>query len=467
MNPMRPPLLMEPLGEIEIDLLLGSLATAARPFLLESGLDVAGVGNWHLMGGYPGGEFIAGGGRWKESLDDGEGEVEEDSGEGDPLEALEAWWNRWSSPVPQSPAPFSGGAVGYIGYEAADHLHRLDSSPAPSGAVGEFFAGAPDIHLLLYDEVVAIDTTSGRGYFLHRDRRFQQQRRWWEAGGTVAPDDGACATPMALSITDLEYLEAIEEVRRRIGIGSVYEVNLTRGLLLRGCPDPWTLHRRWREVQPVPFGALLPWTPVAVVSASPERFLCRRGDAIETRPIKGTIPRGRDANEDRARGEQLLRNEKERAELAMIIDLERNDLGKVCVPGSVTVTEEARLETYPSVLHTVATVEGTLRGNPSPVDLLRATFPGGSITGAPKSAAISCIRELEPWPRKVYTGSIGWISPDGDLDLNIAIRTAMVRGDRAVVSLGGAVTWDSVARDELQELAAKGETILQALGCLP
>jgi para-aminobenzoate synthetase component 1 len=255
----------------------------------------------------------------------------------------------------------------------------------------------------------------------------------------------------------------VEEVRAAILRGDVYEVNLTRTHLIEGGPDPWCLHRRLRERQPVPYGALLPWDPVGVVSASPERFLRVEGRRVETRPIKGTIPRGRSPEEDARLGATLLADEKERAELAMIVDLERNDLGKVARTGSVEVVEEAALESYATVIHTVATVAGELRSGVGPFDLLRATFPGGSISGAPKLAALETIARLEPWPRKAYTGALGWIAPDGDLDLAIAIRTTLHAGGRTLFSVGGAVTWDSVAARELAELEAKGRAIFAAL----
>lgn len=464
MNPFKAPPRQQLLGDLQLEDLLAPLAGADRPFLLESGLNSSGIGRWHLLGAFPVGEFLSVNGRWRCSI----GPEEDDQvGEGDPLEALDNWWQRWKGPGADSSIPFAGGAVGYLGYEAGDPIQRVEGRYPEAGPAADFFAQAPDIHLHLYDEVVAIDTLGGTSVFLHRGREGQEKRRWWQEEGSSVKDPGIDARPLEVSIPDARYLEAIEEIRQRIGNGEVYEVNLTRGLLLEDAPDPWLLHHRWRQVQPVPFAALLPWSPISVVSASPESFLRRRGSTIETRPIKGTIARGNNLLDDRKRGEQLLADEKERAELAMIVDLERNDLGKICLPGTVEVTEEASIETYSSVLHTVATIEGQLRGHPSPVDLLRATFPGGSITGAPKSAAVACIADLEPWPRKVYTGSIGWIAADGDLDLSIAIRTAMLRGDRAVISLGGAITWDSVADKELLELAAKGETILQALGCLP
>lgn len=225
----------------------------------------------------------------------------------------------------------------------------------------------------------------------------------------------------------------------------------------------WELHSRLRERQPVPYAALLPWQPAGLVSASPECFLRRQGSRVMTRPIKGTTARRRDAAGDAAAAQELLASPKERAELAMIIDLERNDLGRVCLPGSVEVLEEAAVEYYSTVIHTVATVVGQLPEGRDPWPLLRAAFPGGSITGAPKIAAMQTIRALEPVARHAYTGAVGWIAPDGDLDLNIAIRTVLQHGATTTFSVGGAVTWDSQPEEEYRELDAKGQAIRGAL----
>jgi para-aminobenzoate synthetase component 1 len=266
------------------------------------------------------------------------------------------------------------------------------------------------------------------------------------------------------SLNDEEYQAAVEQIRQRIGVGDVYEVNLARGLLLDEVPPARDLHRLWRAAQPVPYGALIQGDPVSVVSASPEQFLRRRGDHIVTRPIKGTVARPGDEQLDTEAARELLLDQKERAELAMIVDLARNDLGRICRPGTVEVKVAADVESYASVLHTVATIEGRLRGNPGPGEILRATFPGGSITGAPKIAAMEQIRQLEPWPRSVYTGSVGWIAPCGDLELSIAIRTAVVRGRRALIPFGGAVTWDSDPSSERAELTHKARAMFEALG---
>jgi len=200
-----------------------------------------------------------------------------------------------------------------------------------------------------------------------------------------------------------------------------------------------------------------------VVSASPERFLRVRGDRVETRPIKGTRPRGKTPEEDEALASELLNSSKDRAENIMIVDLERNDLGRVCRFGTVQVTELAILEVFPTVFHLTSTVVGRLREGKNCIDLLKATFPGGSITGAPKVRAMEIIDELEPTKRSVYTGDIGYLSFNGDLDLNIVIRTFLVKGRKAYFQVGGAVVYDSDPEAEYQETLDKGRALIEAL----
>jgi para-aminobenzoate synthetase component 1 len=468
-NPFSSVPRVEPIEGVDAEILLDSIGSNRSGFLFESGLDVSGTGRWHLAGIDPIGSFEARRDHWILEHHNGE----QISGEGDPLEALDRWWSGWSRPKHQDDSasnscvsrfPFVGGAVGWIGYEAADVFLGLPPRQVPQGPVAQLLEGVPEMSWRLYDEVVVIDAIDGGCWFLHHERDGWQDRRWWLATDRQQEADSCRVRIEDASLNDEDYLAAVEQIRQRIGSGDVYEVNLARGLLLDGVPPARDLHRLWRAAQPVPYGAFIQGDPVSVVSASPELFLRRRGDRIVTRPIKGTVPRHGDERLDTDAARRLLQDEKERAELAMIVDLERNDLGRICRPGSVEVKVAAEVESYASVLHTVATIEGRLRANPSPAEILRATFPGGSITGAPKVAAMEQIRQLEPWPRSVYTGSLGWIAPCGDLELSIAIRTALVRGQRALIPFGGAVTWDSNPSSERAELTHKARAMFDALG---
>jgi aminodeoxychorismate synthase component I len=258
-------------------------------------------------------------------------------------------------------------------------------------------------------------------------------------------------------------------VRRAIAYiraGDIFQVNLSQRFCAPWPWDPWLLYRRLRRANPAPFAAFLDGGRWAVVSASPERFLQvdPRTRRVETRPIKGTRPRGRTPEEDARYAEMLLQSEKDLAELVMIVDLARNDLGRVCAYGTVSVPELRRLEAYPTVWHTVAVVEGRLRPGVGPAELLRATFPGGSITGAPKVRAMEIIEELEPVRRGVYTGAIGWLGWDGALDLSIAIRTFVVTGGEAYFHAGGGIVADSDPAAEYEETLAKALGLVRALG---
>jgi para-aminobenzoate synthetase component 1 len=230
---------------------------------------------------------------------------------------------------------------------------------------------------------------------------------------------------------------------------------------------PYELYRRLREINPAPFAGFLNFDGVAVVSASPERFLQVCGDRVETRPIKGTRPRGGDPASDEARAQELLGSAKDQAEHVMIVDLERNDLGRVCRFGTVRVSELAALEKYATVFHLASTVEGRLRPGTEVVDLLKATFPGGSITGAPKVRAMEIIDEIEPTRRSVYTGSMGYLGFDGNIDLNIVIRTILVKERKAYFQVGGAVVYDSDPEAEYVETLDKAQALVRALSMVP
>jgi len=231
---------------------------------------------------------------------------------------------------------------------------------------------------------------------------------------------------------------------------------------------PEELYLRLRAINPAPFAAFLKFPEFSVVSASPERFLHfdPRTRRVHTRPIKGTRPRGQTPEEDERLAQELLRSEKDRAEHVMIVDLERNDLGRVAETGSVRVREMATLETFPTVFHLTSTVEATLREDKDRVDLLQATFPGGSITGAPKIRAMEIIDELEPTTRGVYTGSIGYFAFDGRMDLNIAIRTLVIKDGVAYFQVGGGIVADSEPEAEYQETLDKAAAIKRSMGQL-
>ena len=267
------------------------------------------------------------------------------------------------------------------------------------------------------------------------------------------------------------YEEAVERAREYIRAGDIFQVNLSHRLRAEAPPPEegwgaaaWPLYRRLRELSPVPHGAYLGLGRAAVLSASPERFLRLAGRRVQTRPIKGTRPRGRTPEEDLEMARLLESSTKDRAENVMIVDLLRNDIGKVCRTGSVRVPELCGLEGYASVWHLVSTVTGELRPEAGPVDLLAACFPGGSVTGAPKIRAMEIIEELEPVRRGLYCGAIGYLSFSGDMDTSIAIRTLVLAGGRAHLQAGGAVVADSDPAAEYDETLAKARAVVEGIG---
>jgi para-aminobenzoate synthetase component 1 len=270
--------------------------------------------------------------------------------------------------------------------------------------------------------------------------------------------------PLRSSFSHAAYLEAVRRVREYIFAGDIFQANLSQRFETPLTEEPWAIYRRLRARNAAPFAAYLEFPELTVLSASPERFL--RVDTagnVETRPIKGTRPRGVGPEHDAALGQALTESDKDRAENLMIVDLMRNDLSRVCAPGSVHVPELFAIEKYATVHHLVSTVAGTLAPGADALTLLQAAFPPGSITGAPKLRAMEIIAELEPPQRGVYCGSIGYWSVTGALDTSVAIRTAMAVGGRIYFGAGGGIVADSDPEQEYRETIDKARGIIEAL----
>jgi para-aminobenzoate synthetase component 1 len=378
---------------------------------------------------------------------------------------------------------FAGGLIGFLSYDLG---RRLETMPTLAATDQDL----PLLRLGLHDWVVAWDRRLGRAWLAGRavdDRTDRLEARlsdvrqrldreparpssigYDEAG--VAPDEGRRF--LFRSGLDREAYEAgVQAVRREIERGEIYQANLTRRLETRFRGDPWPLYRRLRTGDPALFAAFLdlgpsPATgaPRAIVSASPEPFLATTADGrVATDPIKGTRPRGRDRADDRRLARELLASAKDRAENVMIVDVLRNDLGRVCVPGSVRVPRLCRLERTAAVQHLVSTVTGQLAPGIGPFELLTASFPGGSITGAPKIRAMQILEALEPVRRGPYTGAAGWIGPDGAMQTSILIRTFVADGERLTLHVGGGITWRSDPAEEWDETVAKARGPLGAI----
>jgi anthranilate synthase component 1 len=374
------------------------------------------------------------------------------------LDALERWWTALrTEPLPQA-LPFCGGWFVYLGYEIASEIEsRLGLPPS----------GDPIVALALRTPAAWIrDRRSRRAWLVAEPGceylldRFEAHLQALGAAPIGAPG------PLRLLEDDPEdFLAAVRGALDYIAAGDVYQANLSRRWRGQSVQriDPAAVHARLRATNPGPFAALLRDGDFAVISSSPERLFEIRGDLISTRPIAGTRPRGASDAEDRALIRALCDSEKERAEHVMLIDLERNDLGRVCRGGTVQVDEYMSVETYAHVHHIVSNVSGRLRPGVSPVRAIRALFPGGTITGCPKVRCMQIIGELERVGRGAYTGSIGYINRDGSCDFNILIRTISAQAHTLCFSAGAGIVADSIPAQELAETRAKAEGMLRAL----
>jgi para-aminobenzoate synthetase component I len=381
--------------------------------------------------------------------------------QGNPFNILEDALAALELPGEGPLAPLAGGALGFLAYDLKDHLERL-----PQTARDDL--NLPELVMAFPRRLVVHDRRGGKFHevrIVHEDARGRLSGEAFEiVPWAAAPPPGPYQVgPPASNFTRPAYLQAIRRIRDYIRQGDVYQVNLAQRFSFPFTGDAYALFRRLFALNPAPFYAYLNCGDFQVLSTSMERFLYRRGDYLETRPIKGTRPRGLTPEEDAALGRELVESFKDDAELSMIVDLLRNDLGKVCTPRSVRVAEHKRLEAYQNVYHLVSIVTGELRPEVSQVDILRATFPGGSITGCPKIRAMEIIDELEPNLRHVYCGAIGYLGLHRNLDLNVAIRTAIISEGQAHFAVGGGVVYDSKEEDEYEETLHKGRTLFKVI----
>ena len=430
------------LSGIDDLLRLHSLRPTRYPFLLESAAHGTPQGRYDILFAFPGHCLRARQGK-------------------DFLSELDALWLRERSEAVSTDLrwPFRGGWFVYLGYELAGQVEpvlKLDEFP-----------GVPMAFACRVPSAIIRDRVSGRCVFV-------QEIGSGIDPATVVADIEKCKAfgedeeLLAGSLAEAPpeaYLSAVERAKEYIRAGDVFQANLARhweAELMPGVRGA-ELYRRLRVSNPGPFCGLAEWDDWSVISSSPERLLRIEADRVETRPIAGTRPRGRHAAGDRALSRELISHPKERAEPVMLIDLERNDLGRICVPGSVEVDEMMVIESYAHVHHIVSNVRGMLRAGVKPGEAIRAVFPGGTITGCPKVRCMQIISELEQAPRGPYTGSMGYLNRDGSLDLNILIRTLVRRGRRLSFSAGAGIVADSVAELELAETRAKAQGLVRAL----
>jgi para-aminobenzoate synthetase component 1 len=464
------------------------------PLLLESALPVPRIGRYSYLTADP----------WRV--------LRRKGGAEDPFALLQQELARHPLAAHEGLPPFQGGAGGYLSYDLCHFLERL---PAPRFDD----LGLPDLCLGLYDWTLAWDHAEGRCWLFStglpaegEDRRERAEeraegvlrrlagppvdtRRTIEALRTAetigpfeapapfdtpppvdafhsAPVDVSASLPtwpvpglpgISSTFSRDGFLSAVARTREYVLAGDIFQANLSQRLESAVADHPFELYRRLRARNPAPFAAYFDFGDAVAVSASPERFLRLERDAVETRPIKGTSARGENPRHDAALGAALTESEKDQAENVMIVDLLRNDLSKVCRDRTVAVPELCRIERYATVHHLVSTVVGRLRPGLGPVDLLRAAWPGGSITGAPKVRAMEIIAELEPTRRGLYTGSLGYVSFSGAMDTSIAIRTFVVKRGRAWFQAGGGIVADSHPEREYEETLQKARGLVAAL----
>jgi len=451
--------------DIEPQVAFHLLANAPHSFFLDTALpDCYGLGHHSFMGARP---FVAL--RTRDENIELITAKDVHKSKGNPFDALAALVNRFDVSGDVAALPFTGGMVGYFSYDLGRFIERLPRTVED----GQKF---PELYVAFYRKVLAHDHRTGRWYMcvtnfeglpeLDPEKEATKTARRFEALLEDPPPEPSEPPPaeMESNFSREEYLQAVERVLEYIRAGDIYQVNLSQRFRTDRIEKPLQTYMRLRKRNAAPFAAYLGFKDIQVLSSSPERFLRVRGRSVETRPIKGTRPRGKTDEEDRRFRDELLASVKDRAELNMIVDLERNDLGKVCEYGSVEVTRHAAIESYATVHHLVSTVEGTLKPDVGIVDIIKATSPGGSITGAPKIRAMEIIDELEPTARSLYTGSIGYIRFDGDADLNIAIRIVLAGPKKLTFQVGGGIVADSDPEAEFEETLHKGRAIFSTLG---
>ena len=419
---------------------LHALKPERYPFLLKSTARADHLGRYEILFAFPGKSIVA----------DGNEEF---------LQQLNDAFLTEREPV-ASDLPFSGGWFLYLGYELAAEIEPALELRKDSLLPAAFAVRCPAALIRDLDTgEVVLTAEPGANVDVSAVRRDIGELR-------TEPGDGQPIRIVSLvEETPEHFLDAVQAAREYIEAGDIYQANLSREWQIRADEDidAALLFRALSRANPAPFAGIAHWRGREIVSSSPERLLCIRNGIASTRPIAGTRPRSVDPDKDQALLDELIAHPKERAEHVMLIDLERNDLGRICVPGTVEVDEMMVVESYAHVHHIVSNVRGRLRDDVLPGDSIRAVFPGGTITGCPKVRCMEIIAELEDGPRGAYTGSFGYLNKDGSLDLNILIRSIVVDGQLASFRAGSGIVADSEPTAELAETRAKAEGLVRAL----
>ncbi|MBV7504007.1 aminodeoxychorismate synthase, component I [Bacillus sp. sid0103] len=385
--------------------------------------------------------------------------------EGNPLHLLQEYMSQYHVDKIEGLPSFLGGAIGYISYDYARYIEAL-----PDLALDDL--EMPEIYFLIMKESFVYDHKEEVLWLLflaENDQGIEEklsvwEERWLQHIPSIKANKTREINPneLEVSMTEKEFIQAVNKIQQYIGQGDVFQVNLA---VRQSKPieiDALEVYEQLRSLNPSPYMGYLHTADFQLVSGSPELLVKKDGLEVSTRPIAGTRSRGKDHEEDIALANELIENEKERAEHVMLVDLERNDLGRVCKYGTVEVNEFMVIEKYSHVMHIVSNVRGELADDKSSFDIIDAVFPGGTITGAPKVRTMEIIEELEPVQRGVYTGSLGWIDFSGDLELNIIIRTMLVKDGMAHVQAGAGIVIDSNPKHEYKESMKKAAALWKA-----
>ncbi|HZI83168.1 MAG TPA: anthranilate synthase component I [Casimicrobiaceae bacterium] len=465
----RIPLTLESFADLDTPLsLYVKLANRPFSFLLESVVGGERFGRYSFIGLPASTRISARGG----SVEVFEGDTVAERHRGDPLDFLADFQRRYrAAPVPGLPR-FCGGLAGYFSYDTVRYIEtRLAASaPAPTDAL----AAVPDVLLLLTEELAVVDNLSGKISLIvyadpakpraYRDAldRLQALRRKLREPVDI-PFQTATGTSEAASEFGVERFQAaVARAREYIAAGDIMQVVLSQRMAMPFSASPLSLYRALRSLNPSPYMFYYDFGDLHVVGASPEILVRKEGDTVTLRPIAGTRGRGASREADEALAAEMLADPKETAEHVMLLDLGRNDVGRVASIGTVKVTERMAVERYSHVMHIVSNVEGTLRPGLSALDVLRASFPAGTVSGAPKVRAMEIIDELEPSRRGIYAGAVGYISFQGDMDLAIAIRTAVIRNGTLYAQVGAGIVHDSLPESEWRETLSKARAVLRA-----
>jgi para-aminobenzoate synthetase component I len=349
---------------------------------------------------------------------------------------------------------FDGGFAGYLTYDFGMEIMNVKRENEESFKI-------PDVYFGYYEDFIVIDHVNKHTYIYTNKTEVIDLIK--ESHGKEYILSDIQSVSLKSKFTREEFENRVERVREYIRKGDVYQVNITQQFYGLGKINPYEVYARVRKANYGPYNSFLDIDGSYILSTSPEQFLRKRGDYVTTRPIKGTVKRVSDKVENEKLKVELYESEKTRSELLMIIDLERNDLSRICVPGTVEVESLFEVEEYATVNHLVSTIKGKLLDNLTFGDIIRGTFPGGSITGAPKLRSMEVIEELENVSRSIYTGSIGYISNNGNIDLNIAIRTPVINDEGVFYNVGGGMVWDSDPADEYEETIHKGRALYRSL----